>query len=173
MTNDKAIDILSKRNYMCGECPFSGPDCQGCRLAAALDLAINALREKVDISNRALDLIDDLKDRGVINNHQRGTLRRAIILGDNTNSAPALVLNEMTEEDINRFVTVYQRATSKGLITEIDRPHGKWIFEKANNEHTDGYICSICGRSYHTKVPYFSEYNFCPNCGTDMRGDTE
>ena len=70
MTNDKAIEILSKRNYMCGECPFSGPDCQGCRLAEALDLAINALREKADISNKALDLIDDLKDRGVINNHQ-------------------------------------------------------------------------------------------------------
>lgn len=44
MTNDKAIEILSKRNYMCGECPFSGPDCKGCRLAGALDLAINALR---------------------------------------------------------------------------------------------------------------------------------
>lgn len=52
---------------------------------------------------------------------------------------------------------------------KAERPHGKWIFEKANNEHTDGYICSICGRSYHTKVPYFSEYNFCPNCGADMR----
>ena len=88
MTNDKAIEILSKRNYLCGECPFSGPDCQGCRLAEALDLAINALRKKADISNRALDLIDDLKDRGVINNHQRGTLRRAIILGDNNGKPP-------------------------------------------------------------------------------------
>lgn len=47
-------------------------------------------------------------------------------------------------------------------------PRGKWIFEKANNEHTDGYICSICGRSYHTKVPYFSEYNYCPICGALM-----
>lgn len=93
MTNDKAIEILSKRNYMCGECPFSGPDCKGCRLAEALDLAINALREKVDISNRALDLIDDLKDRGVINNHQRGILRRAIILGDNTNNEPKVCGN--------------------------------------------------------------------------------
>lgn len=49
------------------------------------------------------------------------------------------------------------------------RPQGEWIFEKANNEHTDGYICSMCGQSFHTKVPYFSEYNFCPKCGADMR----
>lgn len=52
----------------------------------------------------------------------------------------------------------------------IKERNGKWIFEKADNERTDGYICSNCGRSYHTKVPYFSEFNFCPNCGADMRG---
>lgn len=49
-----------------------------------------------------------------------------------------------------------------------NRPHGKWIFEKAGNDCTDGYICSECGRSFHTKVPYFSEFNFCPNCGAQM-----
>jgi len=144
MTNDKAIEILSKRNYMCGECPFSGPDCQGCRLAEALDLAINALREKVDISNKALDLIDDLKDRGVINNHQRGTLRRAIILGDNNNRVPALVLDDLTEDDINKFKAVYQRATSKGLIIDIDRPHGEWVAVKDKLPDTDGeYLVSL------------------------------
>lgn len=52
-------------------------------------------------------------------------------------------------------------------------PQGEWIFEKANEEHTDGYICSNCKRSFHTKVPYFSEFNFCPNCGADMRGGAE
>ena len=50
-------------------------------------------------------------------------------------------------------------------------PLGKWIFEKAGNDHIDGYICSICGRSYHTKVPYFSEYNYCPNCGALMTSE--
>lgn len=31
---------------------------------------------------RALDLIDNLKDRGAINNKERGVLRRALLLGD-------------------------------------------------------------------------------------------
>lgn len=32
--------------------------------------------------------------------------------------------------------------------------------------------CSVCGR-YHTTpyMYYFSDYNFCPNCGADMRKD--
>ena len=167
MTNDKAIEILSKRNYMCGECPFSGPDCQGCRLAEALDLAINALREKVDISNKALDLIDDLKDRGVINNRQRGTLRRAIILGDNNNRVPALVLDDLTEDDINKFKAVYQRATSKGLIIDTDRPRGEWIVDKT----TRAVICSCCKQERRdTRTTHIL---FCNHCGADMRGDVK
>lgn len=33
---------------------------------------------------------------------------------------------------------------------------------------TCDYLCSACGRSYHTKVPYFSEFHFCPSCGAKM-----
>ena len=61
------------------------------------------------------------------------------------------------------------RAIAK-LADEYTRPQGEWIFEKADNESIDGYICSNCGRSYHTKVPYFSEFNYCPNCGAQMNG---
>lgn len=57
------------------------------------------------------------------------------------------------------------------LLKGEEPERGKWIFEKAGNDHTDGYICSICGRSYHTKVPYFSEYNYCPNCGALMTSE--
>lgn len=46
---------------------------------------------------------------------------------------------------------------------------GRWIFEKGDGKTcVDGYICSACGRSYHTKVPYFSEFDFCPCCGAKM-----
>ena len=86
MNNETAIKILSKRNYICGECPFSGPDCKGCRLADALDLAIVALdtddEPKTSRQKRALEIIDALKDDRLIGNKQRGTLRRAIL--DNT-----------------------------------------------------------------------------------------
>lgn len=35
----------------------------------------------------------------------------------------------------------------------------------------DGWECSVCGKTYHTNVPYFGEYKFCPNCGAKMIGE--
>ena len=82
-------------------------------------------------------------------------------------NAPAV--DTYTIEDIQKV-----REDSLILGAKLaQRPQGEWIFEKANEEHTDGYICSNCKRSFHTKVPYFSEFNFCPNCGADMRGGAE
>ena len=50
----------------------------------------------------------------------------------------------------------------------IDEPKGKHITQWQSAR------CSVCGR-YHT-TPYlysFTHYNFCPNCGADMREVTE
>ena len=50
----------------------------------------------------------------------------------------------------------------------IDEPKGKHITQWQSAR------CSVCGR-YHT-TPYlysFTHYNFCPNCGVDMREETE
>lgn len=50
--------------------------------------------------------------------------------------------------------------------------HGIFVFEKGDYRNTvDGYRCTSCGETYHTKVPYFSEYKFCPKCGAKMDGD--
>ena len=52
--------------------------------------------------------------------------------------------------------------------------HGRFVFEKGDYRNTvDGYRCTSCGETYHTKVPYFSEYKFCPNCGAKMGGDAD
>lgn len=40
---------------------------------------------------------------------------------------------------------------------------GQWI----PNKHTDTVLCSQCGKCYG------NEYNYCPNCGADMRGTDE
>ena len=43
----------------------------------------------------------------------------------------------------------------------VEVKHGKWVSE------TDYAIkCSECGKDF-----IFEEYNFCPDCGSDMRGD--
>jgi hypothetical protein len=50
------------------------------------------------------------------------------------------------------------------------RPTGHWIFEEGDGKTcVDGYVCSACNKSFHTHVPYFAEYEFCPHCGADMR----
>ncbi len=53
------------------------------------------------------------------------------------------------------------------------RPTGEWYYLKANEKQTDGYECSVCKATYHTRVPYFSEFNYCPNCGARMEADNE
>ena len=42
----------------------------------------------------------------------------------------------------------------------LERKHGEWI------ESDFGWKCSICG---NTSVMWQRTYNFCPNCGADMR----
>lgn len=54
---------------------------------------------------------------------------------------------------------------------EKERPHGEWIPKDVHNCWTR-FECSVCGY-YHQPVHDFGEskpdYNFCPNCGADMR----
>lgn len=57
-----------------------------------------------------------------------------------------------------------------------DRPKGEWIKKQVFNPELDKYVplieCSVCGYE-----PYFggseSKFNYCANCGADMRGKKE
>lgn len=58
-----------------------------------------------------------------------------------------------------------------GLVTELflslpslERKKGKWSIK--NGELAFWDVCSECGRMVMHKAPF---YNFCPNCGADMR----
>ena len=47
---------------------------------------------------------------------------------------------------------------------------GKWKFEIGDGKTcVDGWVCTNCNCGFHTNVPYFEEFNFCPNCGAEMR----
>ena len=58
--------------------------------------------------------------------------------------------------------------------------HGEWLEKETFHDENADVIsewqsarCSVCNR-YHT-TPfsyYFTDYDFCPNCGADMRGKT-
>ena len=46
---------------------------------------------------------------------------------------------------------------------------GKWNWDFADNGWAD-WTCSICGWKKNTDIHVNLGYNFCPNCGADMRG---
>ena len=65
----------------------------------------------------------------------------------------------------------------KALPTIEERKKGKWderkVFDTEDSDiaQMQSAKCSMCGK-YHT-TPYlyfFDNFNFCPNCGADMRG---
>lgn len=48
---------------------------------------------------------------------------------------------------------------------------GEWRFKEGDGETcSDGWVCSACSCGFHTHVPYFEDFNFCPNCGAVMKG---
>jgi len=66
----------------------------------------------------------------------------------------------------------------RSLPTIEERKKGKWEERKVFDTEGTGIVemqsakCSVCGK-YHTTpyLYYFDNFNFCPNCGADMRGE--
>lgn len=91
-------------------------------------------------------------------------------------------LEEMADNEWNKSV-----GSSKGLEDAIDvietmptveRPHGEWYTtQNPNHSPFDStseviYVCSQCAYSSGDRIT--ATWNFCPNCGADMReGDPD
>ena len=67
-------------------------------------------------------------------------------------------------------------------IPAVEPKCGEWLEKEIVSDNDSSPIitqwqsarCSVCDK-YHT-TPYsyyFSDYNYCPNCGADMRGETD
>lgn len=73
---------------------------------------------------------------------------------------------EVWADDIAKAIDIAIKALKSQKI-------GKWI------EHEDWYDtyyeCSSCGEAFSLieGTPEDNEYNYCPNCGADMRGEEE
>ena len=56
---------------------------------------------------------------------------------------------------------------------------GRWLYcEETTADCVDGYRCDQCGffvpwDYQHKSIDYIKDYNFCPHCGADMRGEQE
>ena len=65
------------------------------------------------------------------------------------------------------------------IAIEPERKKGKW--SEAERLKSEVFYCSVCGRrAYHPWVGSRKDerknvcrYNFCPNCGADMRGEED
>ena len=63
-----------------------------------------------------------------------------------------------------------------GVIVPIEKLQGEWIYNQYDgNANIGNWHCSECGRIVYllTKTGKKPYYNFCPNCGADMRGGVE
>ena len=49
---------------------------------------------------------------------------------------------------------------------ECVRPQGKWV--EGYHDYFETLDCSLCG---YVRDNRHATFNFCPNCGADMRGD--
>lgn len=62
--------------------------------------------------------------------------------------------------------------TLKRMLEELtERKHGEWIKDRLCSTSGGTYgvrRCSVCEHYFQDLV---NEYNFCPNCGADMRGE--
>lgn len=72
-----------------------------------------------------------------------------------------------SEDDAWVYSFAIAMIESTPIVDAVPVVHGEWIKKVRNN---GGYIasitCSACGYS-HSRVTY----NFCPECGADMRKD--
>ena len=72
----------------------------------------------------------------------------------------------IVRNDGGYFGTIPSEVTGELPSAQPERKTGKWSIK--NGELAFWDVCSECGRMVIHKAPF---YNFCPNCGADMRGE--
>ena len=79
----------------------------------------------------------------------------------------------------DKFPNLADRLEINNVLNSVpsaDAVHGEWEHWGSpfsdESEVIDTIVCSVCGaRFIEPKDEPKGEYNFCPNCGADMRGD--
>ena len=58
---------------------------------------------------------------------------------------------------------------------KLERKKGKWIPHKLPNgeKSIDKDVCSRCRRRFYQIAETGCTWNYCPNCGADMRGEED
>lgn len=76
------------------------------------------------------------------------------------------------DEMAKAIVEIFKACIDNAPTIEPERKRGKWIIDHLCSTSGGTYQvlrCSLCESS----EPWLMGRNFCPNCGTDMRGDNK
>lgn len=76
---------------------------------------------------------------------------------------------EVIPEDLKHISDLLD-AEEQGLVIVKERPRGEWVYSSETEDSCAGWVCSNCNASYWFPFAH-KDFNFCPNCGADMRGE--
>ena len=76
-------------------------------------------------------------------------------------------------KDVMKYIAEFPTADVRENVRgEWKERHHAYSDEEAPIDEWQSARCSVCEK-YHTTpyMYYFDDFNFCPNCGADMRGE--
>jgi len=174
MTREEAIKLLRDLwNEVYNE------DSDGYNYAIAIDMAIEALSPKDgDLISRA-DAIRAVAehysfDDGCRNIYKDMDYYKGIAehILKNVPSAEAETKWNCTANFVADMKKKFQCMTAeeqyKVLERILGRPQGEWTYLSGSKGSYMTISCPICGSTFDGVAEW--KYNFCPNCGADMRG---
>ena len=95
-------------------------------------------------------------------------------------------LTELTERERKNLLHTWSTVEVKYFVVDMleklpsaqpERKKGKWIAQEDElGEYASGcFECSNCHEVFWVEsgTPQDNEYNYCPNCGADMRGEQD
>ena len=86
-------------------------------------------------------------------------------------NAPTVESDEITNEDLQAAMTESWHLGYELAETKFKRPKGEWV-NKRTMQHDGEFYCSKCEFELESFIQG-AFYNFCPNCGADMRKEAE
>lgn len=80
--------------------------------------------------------------------------------------------DDITDADFDCTDRIWFHTKHGKDVEFVKQRKGKWLPDNTTYEKFWYFVCSECKRA--TQIPHYMGgflYNFCPNCGADMRGE--
>lgn len=87
--------------------------------------------------------------------------------------------------EMAKYQEPYKQSTILGVVSTIENTrtadvvevmHGEWKYEQLDEYKFYKVTCPYCDACYMGNYDAYNdpdEFNYCPNCGADMRGTTD